>query len=80
MTNVKELPEDSVNGNAARVYEYDTSATVMGITADSHITVWISTDDGRILKQRSQGKAMGKDSMSESLYEFDPAIDIKAPQ
>jgi hypothetical protein len=79
MTNIRELPAEDLAGVATRVYEYDTSATIMGIRADSHVTVWIATDDGRLVKQKSTGKAMGKSSVSESLYEFDPAIDVKAP-
>ncbi len=79
LSNVKDLGAGDVNGQAAHIYEYDTSGEVMGIHAESRVKVWLSDADGLVLRQEVNGKAMGQASVTVSTYEYDASIRIKAP-
>ena len=79
MTNVKELGEQSIDGKTAIGYEYDSSVTMMGITAKSHVRMWVDTATDLPLRQEIDGEAMGVKSKSVQTYTFDPSIDIEAP-
>lgn len=79
LTHARDLGEGDVEGNAAHIYEYDTSGDVMGIHSESHVKVWIGKADGLVLRQEVQGKAMGMESTTVSTYEYDASIHIKAP-
>lgn len=79
MTNAKSLGEKTIDGETLVGYEYDTSATMMGIKAESHVQVWIDPDTKRIVRQTVDGKAMGQTSKTEQVYEYDDSISIDAP-
>ena len=79
MTNVQQLDDAEVEGEAVHVYEYDTTATIMGIKADSHVKLYVGKSSGLILRQDVDGKAMGVGSQTISTYTYDPDINIQAP-
>lgn len=79
MANVQQLADAEVDGEATKVYEYDTSATIMGIKADSHVKLYVAKSNGLILRQDVDGKAMGIASQTISTYDYDPSINITAP-
>lgn len=79
MTNIKQLPDGEVDGQAASVYEYDTTATIMGIKAESHVVLSVDKATGLIARQVTDGKAMGVSSHTVSTYSYDDAISITAP-
>lgn len=79
MANVQQLADAEVDGEAASVYEYDTSATIMGIKADSHVKLYVAKSSGLIVRQDVDGKAMGVASQTVSTYTYDPDINIQAP-
>jgi len=79
ITNEKDHGESTLDGATVHVYEYDTSATIMGIKADSHVKVWIDTDTGRVVKQEVEGSAAGMKSKTVQTYDYDPSIEVKAP-
>ena len=79
MTNVQQLDDAEVEGEAVHVYEYDTTATIMGIKADSHVKLYVGKSSGLILRQDVDGKAMGVGSQSISTYTYDAGINIQAP-
>lgn len=79
MANVKEVGSETINGKSTTAYEYDTSMKMMGITATSHVKVYID-GDGYIVRQESTGEAAGQNSTTVHDYEYDESIDITAPQ
>jgi hypothetical protein len=78
-TNLKSLGDSTVNGHAVRGYEYDTTVTMMGVTAKSHNKLWVDKDTGLPARQESDGEAMGHKSHNVNDYEYDSAIKIEAP-
>lgn len=79
MTNVKDLGESERNGKTVHGYEYDTQATVMGVTAKSHVKLWVDVDTKLPVHQDASGEAMGQKSDSSLDYTFSGDIDVKAP-
>ena len=79
MANVKEIGAETIDGKSTTAYEYDTSMKMMGITAKSHVKVYID-GDGLIVRQESTGEAAGQNSVTKHDYEYDESIDITAPQ
>jgi len=78
MKNVKEVGEETVNGKSTTAYEYDSTIKMMGMTAETHVKVYID-DEGYIVRQESTGKAGGKDTKTVNDYEYDDSIEISAP-
>ena len=79
MTNAKALGEKTIDGETLLGYEYDTSATMMGIKAESHVVAWVDPDTKRIVRQEVEGKAMGQTSKTVQVYEYDDSISIDPP-
>lgn len=79
MTNEKELGESRLGDKTVRGYEYDTTATIMGIKATSHVKVWVDTATDLVIKQEIDGEAMGQKSRTVQTYAYDPAISIDPP-
>jgi hypothetical protein len=79
MRNAKDLGEMEINGRTLHGYEYDTSATIMGIKAESHVKLWIDPDSHLVIKQEADSSAMGQKSHTVQTYEYDDTISIKAP-
>jgi outer membrane lipoprotein-sorting protein len=79
MTNVVALGREEVNGVTANVYEYDTSATIMGIRAQSHVKLWIDAATKRVVRQEVRGTAMGTSSVTVQNYEYPEDLSVKAP-
>lgn len=79
MTNIKDLGEQDLDGKTAHVYEYDTQATIAGITAKSHVKLWIDVDSNLPLRQETAGEAMGMSSTTIANYTFDPSLQVEAP-
>lgn len=79
MTNVKDLGESQRNGKNVRGYEYDTQATVMGVTAKSHVVLFVDPATKLPVHQDASGEAMGQKSDSSLDYTFSDDIDVKAP-
>ena len=79
MRNVQQLADGEVDGKPAHVYEYDTTATVMGIKAESHVVLSVDKATGLISRQVTDGKAMGVSSHTLSTYTYDDSISIVAP-
>jgi hypothetical protein len=79
MTNVKDLGESERDGRTVHGYEYDTQLTMMGITAKSHVKLWIDADTKLPVHQESEGEAMGQKSQTSIDYTFSDDIDVKAP-
>lgn len=80
MSNVRELDGERVDGAEARVYAYDSTVTMMGVTSRSAVKIWIDTDSGLPLKQEIVGEAMGTTSTTEQTYDFDADFEIRAPE
>jgi len=79
MTNVKDLGASERGGKSVHGYEYDTQMTLMGITAKSHVKLWIDTDTKLPVHQDSDGEAMGQRSQTSLDYTFDAGITVEAP-
>jgi hypothetical protein len=79
MTNAKALPDETIGGRKAHVYEYDTHVKVMGIEARSHVKAWVDAENRLLLKQVAKGEAMGHTSTTTTTYEYDDKIAVKAP-
>ena len=79
MKNEKDLGEQTLDGRKVRVYEYDTSTSVMGIKAESHVKLWIDPATNLIVKQEVDGSAAGHTSKTVQTYEYDDAISIDPP-
>lgn len=79
MQNEKDLGETTLDGRKVRVYEYDTSATIMGIKADSHVKVYIDPATHLMVKQEVDGSAAGQKSRTVQTYEYDDTISIDPP-
>ncbi len=79
MTNIEQLADATVDGHGAKVYRYDSTVTLMGITASSRVTLWIDADTGLPLKQEVDGEAMRTKSRTVQSYTFDDSIQISAP-
>jgi hypothetical protein len=78
-TNLREIGTGNVNGHAAQGYEYDSSSSVMGTTATSHVKLWVDPATRLPLRQEVDGEALGHKSHTVQDYQFDPAILIEAP-
>ncbi|HET7844823.1 MAG TPA: hypothetical protein VFL14_11775 [Xanthomonadales bacterium] len=79
MTNVKDLGESELGGKTVHGYEYDTQATVMGISAKSHVKLFVDPDTKLPVHQDTDGEAMGQKSSTSLDYTFSDDIDVKAP-
>jgi outer membrane lipoprotein-sorting protein len=79
MTNVKELGEKTLDGRTVKGYEYDSTVTMMNVTAKSHVQLWVDTATQLPVRQEIDGEAMGMKSRTTQRYTFDPSISIKAP-
>jgi hypothetical protein len=79
MTHIKQLPDGEVEGDPVSVYEYDTTATIMGIKAESHVVLSVDKATGLVARQVTDGKAMGVSSKTVSTYTYDDTISITAP-
>ena len=79
MKNAKDLGEQELDGKTARVYEYDTSASVMGIKAESHVKVYIDPETKLVVRQEADSTAMGQKSKTVQDYQYDASISIDPP-
>lgn len=79
MSNIRELGEQTIDGKVAKGYEYDSTVTMMGVTAKSHVRMWIDASTNLPLRQEIDGEAAGMKSKTVQTYTFDPAISIDAP-
>lgn len=79
IANAEELPQESVDGKTARVFRYDTQATVMGVRSKSSIKSWIDADTLLPLKQEIDGEAMGMRSRTTQHYSYPDGLTIEAP-
>ena len=67
------------DGQSYPLYEFDASATAMGVKATSHIKLFKGPNNlpaGIIV----EGEAMGMHSLTTQHIKYDPAITIKPPQ
>ena len=80
MANAKDLGEQELDGKTVRVYEYDTSATIMGIEAESHVKLYIDPGTKLVVRQEADSTAMGQKSRTVQDYEYDDSISIEAPR
>jgi len=78
-TNVQALGPSTINGKATQGYEYDVSATIMGIASRSHVRMWIEVGTNLPVRQEIDGEAMGQKSRTVQDYEFDAALRVDAP-
>jgi hypothetical protein len=79
IANAEELPQDSVDGKAARVIRYDTQATVMGVRSKSTVKAWLDADTLLPLMQEIDGEAMGMRSRTTQRYSYPDGLTIEAP-
>ena len=67
------------DGQSHALYEFDTSATVMGVKATSHVKLFDGPNNlpaGMII----EGSAMGVHSVTTQHIKYDPSITISPPQ
>jgi hypothetical protein len=50
-----------------------------GVTAKSHVKLWIDVDTNLPLRQETAGEAMGMSSTTIANYTFDPSLQVEAP-
>jgi hypothetical protein len=79
MTNVKDLGESERNGKSVHGYEYDTQLTIMGVTAKSHVKLWIDADTKLPVHQEADGEALGQRARTAIDYTFDEGIEVEPP-
>lgn len=79
MANVKDLGESELGGRTVHGYEYDTHATIMGVTATSHVKLFVDPATKLPVHQESTGEAMGQKSSTSLDYSFSDDIDVKPP-
>ena len=78
-TNVKDLGTSEINGHQVRGFEYDSTATVMGMTSSAHSKMWLDTATQLPVRQEVDGKAMGHKSHTVQDYDFTSPVKIEAP-
>ena len=69
--------EETVQGCASKRYSYAARGEFMGVKSDSQTEVWICQDNG--LPVQLVSKERGKDDSVTMVYDWDTAIDIRAP-
>jgi len=79
VTNVQSIGDSTINGHAARGYEYDSAVTVQGVTAKSHVKLWVDKSSSLPVRQESDGEVMGHKSHHVADYEYDSGIQVSAP-
>jgi hypothetical protein len=79
LANAEELPGEEVDGKPARVFRYDTQATVMGVRSKSTVKAWLDADTLLPLMQEIDGEAMGMRSRTTQRYSYPDGLTIEAP-
>jgi outer membrane lipoprotein-sorting protein len=79
MSNVVYVGEQDLDGSPARVYTYDSKVTIMGVTAESKVRLWVDAASGLIARQDGDGKAMGMSSTSTTRYRYGD-FEVNAPK
>jgi hypothetical protein len=78
----KAAGEDTIDGVKAWVYTYASDMTKASTPMDvkTNAKIWISEATGLIIRNESDGKAMGVTSHTVQTVEYDPSIKIEPPQ
>lgn len=79
MTNIVDLGTSEMDGRSVHGYEYDTKATMMGVTATSHVKLFVDPATNLPAHQDAEGEAMGQHSSSSFDYTFDKDLKVEAP-
>ncbi|HNV07825.1 MAG TPA: hypothetical protein PKO40_04905 [Dokdonella sp.] len=77
--NIKDEGMKAVDGAELRAISYDLSTTIMGITVNSHVTVYLD-EAGRIVRSESDGEAKGRKTHVVQTIRYDDSIRITAPK
>jgi len=70
----KALPGESLGGVSMNVFSYRMKMA----SADSVCTIWVNPQ-GQVVKQDSEGTALGKKSVTHTIYTYDPALKVVPP-
>ena len=79
ISNVQFVKSDTLNGQPANVYTFDSTYTTESLTVASATTVWIDTSNGLPVKFEIDSTVSGIQSHTEQLIQYDPNIKIEAP-
>ena len=78
VTNLKCLGNQTYDGASYTAFDFDSSATVMGIASTSHATMYVS--DGKPAVVIVDGQAMGRKSHTVQKITYDPSLKITEPK
>lgn len=71
LTNVRAGGTETVNGDRARIYEYDSAQEVMGMKSTGAHKLWVRESDGLPVNLYAETDMDGLKSSTESMVEYD---------
>jgi hypothetical protein len=70
---------ETLNGIAARIYDYTSSGQLMGVQVDSSSKVWVDEKTGLPIKVVTTSTVSGSTTTFTQLISYDPTIKVQAP-